>query len=288
MPSTEVIRAKAMKGKAELPLRPDVWARQLIQAQERDALQATRPEGCWCLGSGESKPETAPTGNPGNHYYTGRQLFCSCPEGLAIKQAHDTEVAEQQANDIQEKEELSEIPRRFADFTLATSPLKKLAKKLALAEPNQSVFLWGDYGTGKTGLAVGYTWAWIEKTKGKRTALFRTLPNLLSELRSTYNPHPEETETEQNLLSQYQNVGLLVLDDIGAEQISAKGAAWMQDRLYQIVGNRHDEMMPMIFTSNMALDELEKRLGERLTWRILEMCGKDHIIEVKGANLRDL
>ena len=271
-------------------LKVNMW--QLDKALERDRINAQRPPDCWCLGSGESKSETAVVADgrdKGKSYYTGRQLFCPCPEGQEAKVKYAAEVAEQQADDIQAKWDGSEIPSRFYAFTLATSPLKKLAKKLMPDKltGGQSIFLWGAFGTGKTGLAVGYARAWLEKSKGRNSILFRTLPNMLSELRATYNPHPEKMETEQNLLDQYQHTGLLILDDIGAEQISTKGVAWVQDRLYQIIGNRHDEMMPMIFTSNMALDELEKRLGERLTWRILEMCGKENILEVKGPNLRD-
>lgn len=36
-----------------------------------------------------------------------------------------------------------------------------------------------------------------------------------------------------------------------------------------------------------GLDALERRLSERLAWRVLEMVGADHVAEIKGPNLRE-
>lgn len=161
-----------------------------------------------------------------------------------------------------------------------------LRDSISRSEENASWFVWGNYGNGKTGLAVGYAFEylriWLDVIP---TALFRTLPDLLSELRSSYG-RGDDGPDEMDLLKTYAEVGLLILDDIGAEQIT--GSGWLEDRLYQIIGKRHSELRPIFFTSNLSIPQLAERIGERLTWRIVEMCTDSHIIEVKGANLRDV
>ena len=112
---------------------------------------------------------------------------------------------------------------------------------------------------------------------------FTTIPDLLTELRATYNKTSLRTEAE--VLEFYQKPDCLILDDLGAEQVTNTG--WVEDRLYQIIGHRHGQEKQIIFTSNLSIAKLAKRIGERITWRIIEMCGEENIIEVKGPNLRD-
>ena len=136
-------------------------------------------------------------------------------------------------------------------------------------------------GVGKTGLAVGYARRCVEDCHVEQLQ-FVTIPRLLSRLRSTYS-NPDVTE--DSVLQQYIQTRLLILDDMGAEQV--KNTGWVEDRLYQIIGERHDELRPTIFTSNLSISKLAERIGERITWRIIEMCGRENIVEIKGANLRD-
>ena len=86
------------------------------------------------------------------------------------------------------------------------------------------------------------------------------------------------------MLEKYAGVSLLILDDLGAEHIS--GSGWLEDRLYQIIGQRHRDERPIVFTSNLSIKEVGGRIGERIAWRIVEMCG-DNIVHVQGANQRD-
>ena len=39
---------------------------------------------------------------------------------------------------------------------------------------------------------------------------------------------------------------------------------------------------------NLSLDQLAQRVGERIVWRIAEMCESTNVVEVKGKNLREL
>lgn len=153
-----------------------------------------------------------------------------------------------------------------------------------------SWYLWGGFGVGKTGAAVGYGWRYLHEVGG--SVVFRTLPKLLAELRATYGRPARQygdddgapTETEADVIRRYQTCGLLILDDLGAEQVS--GSGWVEDRLYQVIGHRHDEDLPTVFTSNLSLVQVAQRIGERTTWRIAEMCGRENVVELQGRNLR--
>ena len=247
---------------------------------ERDRIQATRPEGCTCLGMGskDSDPKYYTVQFEDEEPQVWSSHFCSCSEGIAAKK---------QARRIFNQEEnarrwrVSGIPGRFLGFRLSTSPCLQANSELELPEPGESCFFWGEWGTGKTGLAVGLAWQAVDIGYD---ILFRSVPDLLSDLRSTYGR--TEGPTESEVIKRYAGIDLLILDDMGAEQV--KNSGWVEDRLYQIIGRRHGEELPTLFTSNLSPQELGNKIGERIVWRIVEMCGENNIIEVKGPNLRDL
>ena len=171
------------------------------------------------------------------------------------------------------------MPERFQPYALSESPQPVIAAQLQKADKAESFYLFGPYGTGKTGLAVGYLKRWLDTYD--RPALFVSAPRLFAELRNTYD---DREASELAVIDRYARVPLLVLDDLGSE--SFKSADWLSDRLYLILGERHDELRPTVITSNLSLRELESRVGERVTWRISEACGPGHIMEVRGKNLR--
>lgn len=288
-------------------------------ARERDQIQKTRPEECWCLGLGYLETRT---------YFNGevipKETCPFCDEGReAQRQADEVKcrVGEQQKKvwrkDAQNKWDKAGIPKRFQDFTLDSSPLNRyqseIIDKLRHPVPPDkelksnddpewdahierenawlgSWFLYGPFGTGKTGLAVAYArhrLRLMEEEQDEDTympgyLLFTTIPKLMSELRDTYH---RDDVSEGEVIREYSNAALLIMDDMGAEHVRETG--WLEDRLYQIIGERHDEMRSTVFTSNLNLEQLASKVGERITWRIVEMCGQDHILAVKGPNLRD-
>jgi DNA replication protein DnaC len=244
--------------------------------RERDALAWGRPEGCACLGVGL-------------YYIQGLRTFCSCPEGddaITAWLEHCRQDEQVRQDHVWKN---SGIPKRYRRFTFDGVPegLSEIAARLkeAAARVDQtSWFFSGPFGVGKTGLAISYARGALSAGAVVGVA-FTTAPDLFSRLRSTYGRN-NDGETEWDVVQEYTTGDLLVLDDLGAEAISATGRDWLEDRLYQIIGKRHAEARRTLFTSNLDLDELASRIGERVTWRIVEMCGDDHIVRVEGPNLR--
>ena len=263
--------------------------------EKRLAIQATRPEGCTCLGLGWTEERYNKWGNLVHTY-------CTCPDGIRVE--NEDEIEREARIKEQKKQfvlnQVSKLPERFHTWRLSTSPLIKtmpeLIKKLTMPSKEEiekdaddlwegmcgSWYFWGSYGTGKTGLAISYA---LQRAHLEESIIYQPIPDLLSELRSSYN-HSEGL-TEAELLNKYKVPdSLLILDDLGAEHV--KGTGWVEDRLYQIIGYRHAHLQDCIFTSNLSPQKLAEHIGERIVWRIIEMCGADHIIKIEGPNLRDV
>ena len=191
------------------------------------------------------------------------------PEQVAMRLQHEEQRSLRDAG----------LPLRFLDATLhGQQPHPGAANALLSADGRDSFYLHGPCGTGKTFLAAGYLRHWRENNRGR--IAFVTAPRLFAELRSTY----DGKESELEVIERYSCARLLVLDDLGSE--SFKSADWLADRLYLILGERHDECRPTVITSNYDLAAMAGRVGDRIVWRISESCGPDGVIEVGGRNLR--
>jgi DNA replication protein DnaC len=116
------------------------------------------------------------------------------------------------------------------------------------------LILLGGYGCGKTHLAAAVANYVVDM--GVPT-VFLTVPDLLDWLRYSYGAPDENFETR---FEEIRNVGLLVLDDLGSQN----GTAWAQEKLYQILNHRYVNHLPLVVTSNQALEEIEGRIQSRL------------------------
>jgi len=127
--------------------------------------------------------------------------------------------------------------------------------KMYAASLNGWLMLQGGYGCGKTHLAAAI--ANFAVGMGVPT-LFLTVPDLLDMLRFAYGS--EDTTFEQRF-DEIRNASLLVLDDFGTQNATP----WAQEKLFQIVNYRYINKLPLVVTTNLALDEIEARLRSRLS-----------------------
>lgn len=170
----------------------------------------------------------------------------------------------------------AQIPRRFMNKTLDNFEKRDVARRhlveharhfigafdLAAAAP-QGLLMTGPVGCGKSHLAVAILRGVIEKG---HSGLYYNSPDLLRDIRSTFDESSELTEDE--LIEHVSEVDLLVLDDLGAEKISD----FVLDRFYLIVNKRYEECRPLIVTTNLDEETLRNRLGGRILSRFDEMC----------------
>ncbi|MHB1651973.1 MAG: ATP-binding protein [Desulfitobacteriaceae bacterium] len=144
----------------------------------------------------------------------------------------------------------------------ALGAAKELVVRCLESQHGLGLLLTGPVGSGKTFLAAAMANALTEQG---RQVLFLVVPDLLDELRATYDRKTETTELD--LLDTARGIPILILDDLGAHNYTD----WTRNRLYSIINYRLNEQLPTVITSNLTLQEMEEYLGERTTSRLVQM-----------------
>jgi DNA replication protein DnaC len=92
--------------------------------------------------------------------------------------------------------------------------------------------------------------------------LYYQVEDLLDALRSGYSTWQRgDPEGYSMILHFAQNVRLLILDDLGAQDEKV----WATTKLDQIINSRYLNGKPLLVTTNMALDKLPERIADRLS-----------------------
>lgn len=162
---------------------------------------------------------------------------------------------------------------------------------------NNWIVLIGECGVGKTHLAAavlkGAAGKQAEYTARRqmnkhyggdpnqgREFIFITSSDLIQMIKYSYDC---DSISERNVLEKYKNCQMLVIDDLGTE----KASEWYQEKLFQILNYRHNEMLPTVITSNLNGRELKNQIGKRLFDRIIEVAGNGkNLWKLKAENYR--
>ena len=121
--------------------------------------------------------------------------------------------------------------------------------------PDGWLVLQGAPGTGKTHLAAAI--ANERRAKGQ-TAYFITAPDLLDYLRSAFAP--DSKVSYDKVFEAVRTAPLLVLDDLGSQS----STQWAQEKLFQLLNYRYNAGLPTVITSNLALEEQDRRIQSRM------------------------
>lgn len=142
----------------------------------------------------------------------------------------------------------------------------------------------GEAGRGKTHLALGIAWHWLENDLG--LVKYYQAESLLDDLRRGYNVNDIERQlTFDQLLKWLKTVNLLVIDDLGVE----KPTEWAAAKLDAIIDARYLNEAKTVFTTNLSVEALdsrgEQRLASRMTEGVVELLECDDYRKIK-AKLR--
>lgn len=158
-----------------------------------------------------------------------------------------------------ERQCVDQLGRRLARCTFDTYQAKTAIEKRArracddlLRNEVASVLLHGRVGAGKTHLLA----ATVREGFRLGGSWFYVVPDLAGELKR----HLADNTTEQLIYDIQLSVGILALDDLGAE----RGTEWIQEILYRIVNFRYNHELPTIISSNVHIDMIDMRLRRRL------------------------
>jgi len=165
---------------------------------------------------------------------------------------------------------------------------------------NESAYLYGPVGTGKTYAMAAMMLReamnilpvkekyefFLDRTERvryhpeseRRYPVFVSTPRFLLAIRSTFRR--QDGDSEDDVIRRYAGAeGTLYLDDIGAEQ----GTDWSRQALYLLLDERYTEERKTVISGNLSLDELAKRIDDRIASRIAGMC---KVVELQGADRR--
>lgn len=188
---------------------------------------------------------------PVGHPDFGRAITCECQREV-LAHAYQAKLLEE-----------CELPRGTLHMTLegfevSSATQDAYAAALAMAAGNTDsplvLTFAGSPGAGKTHLAVGIVRCWLAREVSAR---YIYVPRLLATLRQGFRD--EEDDYDKRLARLY-DVGLLVLDDLGAEHQTS----WAQEQLEMIVNQREIHERPMVITTNLAPAALSERIASRL------------------------
>lgn len=149
--------------------------------------------------------------------------------------------------------------------------LKNYSEKLLNGIEKKGLILVGNNGVGKTHLACSIANKLIENGT---PIVYGTLINLLAELRNSYDT--DNNISEMEIIKLYENVDLLIIDDLGKE----KPSEWGLEKLFTIINSRYENNLPVIITTNYNQNSLLERLSlngeietaKSIISRLYEMC----------------
>jgi DNA replication protein DnaC len=136
-------------------------------------------------------------------------------------------------------------------FHMAYDTARAFAK-----EPRGWLVLLGPSGCGKTHLAAAIA---NERIKHEQPALYKTAPDLLDDLRSTFNPD-REIPYDQSF-DMLRNTPLLIIDDLGIQS----STSWAKEKLDQLLNHRYSQQLPTIITASTPVEQLDERIRSRLS-----------------------
>jgi DNA replication protein DnaC len=186
------------------------------------------------------------------------------------------------------------IPRRFLDVGFDRNPVREMDPKVVREvkhycrtiderlDRGDGLWFQGPRGTGKTTLAMLVS---QHVLKARRAVAIYTVPQLLSEIRKTYDD--DSRHDYLDLTRRLAAVDLLHLEDMAV----ARTNEWVLEQLYTIINDRYQDQRSVLFTADVEHPEdLAEHVGERTYSRLIEMCGdplpmrgEDRRISVRGG-----
>lgn len=151
----------------------------------------------------------------------------------------------------------AKIKNIYTDDSLRKDAIKEVVLFLKNYENGEKkgIYLHGSFGSGKTYL-IAALFNELAK-KGEKSAIIY-FPEFLRTLKASFQKSEMEEVSFSDKYEYIKNIPFLLIDDIGAENVTAWGRDEILGTLLQY---RMNENLTTFFTSNLTIDELEVHLA---------------------------
>lgn len=184
--------------------------------------------------------------------------------------------------DVDGSMERAGFPKRFIGRQWETP---EFVKKYAPPDKRDSsggirdfkgLFLTGATGRKKTASLCLMARDWMKRARKTTAWRFVSFPEVCVELQESWK---DGGHGPMEIIERLARVPLLILDDVGAEKTSD----FVLQSAYLLFNKREQNEMPTYGTSNLSVEEIGKKLDERIASRIRGMC---HVVQVGGEDQR--
>lgn len=159
----------------------------------------------------------------------------------------------------------------FNDF-IADTPAKEIAKESCLqfarnvykGEQRSSMIITGKVGTGKTMICQAMVNNLIDHKRCKMIKLI----DMIREIKDTWRR--DSNISEIDLLARYASYDLLIIDEIGIQFGSDTEGMFVFD----VIDGRYQNMLPTVIISNLNIDGVKEKMGERVIDRLRDGGGQ--------------
>lgn len=142
--------------------------------------------------------------------------------------------------------------KKYADsFNLMLPRKDERGRVVEPAKERNGLFITGSFGTGKTHLAAAIA---NQIINDGTPVICMTMIDLLARIKQTFDRSDGATEAE--VMKIYEDIPLLIIDDLGSEQPTE----WGITKIFAIINARYEAYMPTIITTNYTVQELTKRM----------------------------
>lgn len=233
-----------------------------------------------CPGCGETHPYKKEKLSFGGRISYSRDA-CSCEVESAKQAALVAQVIKAQS----ESGICGKAAGKLAEFTFETTIIRpglekalERSKEFAREYPCPTgLIICGTWGCGKTRLACSIGHELIER--GHRVLFIRS-DAFLKSLRACYE---NKEASESAIITKVQTAPLLILDDLGNDDVSDSSRPWANGRLLSVIDYRDNHKLPMVVTTNYSPKELINIIGGASVSRLLGMCD---LVQAQATDFR--
>ena len=149
-------------------------------------------------------------------------------------------------------------------------------------------------GVGKTMLASLVLKTILERYEemGRNRSPFQFWASSRVKMRLRSAQRFDSPETMEQVYAELTNIPLLILDDVGKEQLEGGDAGFTYEMYWNLIDNRYNRELPVVLTSNLDFHPWEQDepclvdlMGRAAVSRLAEMTN-DHVYIIEGEDRR--